>query len=200
MSWQCHSGRIFTAESRKAVASGQKKKKKQKSGFQLLGDNFVVLGKLMQRPGAKLGDIANAADACGMKIDVRLTKPLEPFKPQPGTSRIKRPEELQAAEFLGKAKSLLDGVPESFKYLIADAVQRELYQSTAAFEDKTGLVDHGDVYLLILENVRKERESLLRAIAEYATAAKPEVNRDREEKDDAGCSGDEGETVHRDGP
>lgn len=151
----------------------QKKKKKQKSAFQLMGDNFVALGKLMQRPGAKLGDIANAADACGMKIDVRLVKPLEPFKPQTGTSRIKRPEELQAAEFLGKAKSLLDGVPEVFKYLIADAVQREIYKSTAAFGDKTGLVDHGDVYLLILENVRKERDALLKQIAEYDKAEKP---------------------------
>lgn len=175
MSWQCHSGRIFTVESRKAVTSVQEKKKKQKSAFQLMGDNFVALGKLMQRPGAKLGDIANAADSCGMKIDVRLTKPLEPFKPQTGTSRIKRPEEQQSAEFLEKAKSLLDGVPEPFKYLIADAVQREIYRSTTAFEDKTGLVDHGDVYLLILENVRKERESLLRAIAEYDAAAKPAV-------------------------
>ena len=82
-----------------AADKKKKKKKKQKSAFQLLGDNFVVLGKLMQRPGAKLGDIANAADSCGMKIDVRLTKPLEPFKPQTGTSQIKRPEELQSAEF-----------------------------------------------------------------------------------------------------
>lgn len=140
-----------------------------------MGDNFVALGKLMQRPGTKLGNIANAADACGMKIDVRLVKPLEPFKSQTGTSRIKRPEELQAAEFLGKAKSLLDGVPEAFKYLIADAVQREISKSSPAFKDTTGLVDHGDVYLLILENVRKERESLLKAIAEYDAAAKPAV-------------------------
>lgn len=153
----------------------QKKKKKQKSAFQLMGDNFVALGKLMQQPGAKLGDIANAADACGMRVDVRLTKPLEPFKPQPGTARIKRPEERQAAEFLEKAKSLMDGVPAAFKYLIADAVQRELCQSTAAFEDKTGLADHGDVYLLILANVRKERESLLKAVAEYDKTEKPAV-------------------------
>lgn len=153
----------------------QKKKKNQKSSFQLMGDNFVALGKLMQRPGAKLGDIANAADACGMKIDVRLTKPLEPFKPQTGTSQIKRAEELQAAEFMGKATSLLDGVPEAFKYLIADVVQRELNQSSAAFKDTTGLVDHGDVYLLILENVRKERDALLKQIAEYDKAEKPAV-------------------------
>ena len=155
------------------MTSVQKKKKKQKSAFQLLGDNFVALGKLMQRPGAKLGDIANAADACGMKIDVRLTKPLEPFKSQTVDSRIKQSEAMQAAEFMEKAKSLLAGVPAAFKYLIADAVQRELSQSSAAFKDTTGLVDHGDVYLLILENVRKERDALVRQIAEYDKAEKP---------------------------
>lgn len=167
--------RFFNLEDLAVATAGQKKKKKQKSAFQLMGDNFVALGKLMQRPGAKLGDIANAAAACGMKIDVRLVKPLEPFKPQTGTAQIKRPEELQAAEFLGRAKSLLDGVPEAFKYLIADAVQREIYQSTATLADKTGLVDHGDVYLLILENVRKERDALLKQIAEYDKAEKPAV-------------------------
>jgi hypothetical protein len=183
--------RFFNLEDLAVATSVQKKKKKQKSSFQLMGDNFVALGKLMQRPGAKLGDIANAADACGMKIDVRLTKPLEPFKPQTGTSQIKRTEELQAAEFMGKAKSLLAGVPEAFKYLIADAVQRELNQSSAAFKDTTGLVDHGDVYLLILENVRKERDALLKCIAEYDKAEKPavaslEANCDNNAKDDTG--------------
>lgn len=176
----------------------QRKKKDKSPSVEEMGKKLEALGKAMQQPAVKLGKIARLAADCGLSVGVQFSEPpnkevKSAVTPQAVIrSSIRTADDQIQQRFLSMAQreTAAAGVPPQFQCLVGERVMQLLSDTERLRKDKFA-DDLEDVYLFILDEVRKFRDMLVKQIAEYDKAEKPavaslKVNCDNKAKDDAG--------------
>ena len=158
------------------------RKKKDKSPSVEMGKKLEALGKAMQQPNVKLGKIAKLAADCGLSVGVQFSEPPNKEVTQAVTpqavikSSIRTADEQIKDRFMAMAQreTLAAGVPTQFQCLVGErAVQ--LVMDTEKLRKEKFADDLEDVYMFILDEVRKFRDTLVKQIAEYDKAKEAAV-------------------------
>lgn len=158
------------------------RKKKDKSPSVEMGKKLEALGKAMQQPKVKLGEVARLAADCGLSVGVHFSEQPNKEVTQAVTpqavikSRIRTADVQIQDRFLSMAQreTAAAGIPSQFQCFIGERIQ-QLLADTERLRSEKFADDLEDVYLYILNEVRKFRDLLAKQIAEYDKAEKPAV-------------------------
>lgn len=163
------------------MAARTPRKKKDKSPAVVMGKRLEALGKAMQQPNAKLGKIARLAADCGLSVGVQFNKlpnkevthatPQDVIRDNSRTGDVHIQERFLA---MAQREVAAAGIPSQFQCFVGDRLQ-QLLADTEKLRVEKFADDLEDVYLYILNEVRKFRDQLVKQIAEYDKAEKAAV-------------------------
>lgn len=161
-----------------APVKNVKRKKKDKSPTVAMGKKLEALGKAMQQPNVKLGKLAKMAADCGLSVTAQFSEPPnKEVTPQAVlTQNIRTADQQIQDRFLSMAQRevVAAGIPSQFQCFIGERIQ-QLLADTERLRSEKFADDLEDVYLYILNEVRKFRDQLAKQIAEYDKSEKAAV-------------------------